>query len=348
MILTSDWHLDDNPDNFYRWFVFDSLKAQLEQGETRFVMLGDLCDKKDRHSAELVNQLLDAFSDLCQHAYNFTAQFEFIILCGNHDLPLRGAPYWNLLNYLGQPYQFLTEPTLIGAKLFLPYSHDPACDWNNLFFGQSKLDFSQIKTIFMHQTLTGARAEGSGHRVMEGKPGIPLFPAHVKVYSGDIHLPQTIKWGCDVEYVGAPHLVRFGDDHPMRLLRLDETSYEIAEEILLEPPGKMVVAVSSIAELRACPAKAGDQVRVRFTIPHDKIEQWGIEEAEVKRWAAELGVDLASIEPIIERYANDEQDRPVDTFNYDPLALLEQFAATEGLDQGLFEAGRALLAGARE
>jgi DNA repair exonuclease SbcCD nuclease subunit len=344
VIVSSDWHLDDDPDNSYRWLVFDAWKRQIDLGERRFLMLGDLCEKKDKHSAELVNKLLDAFMDLCEYAETrfqneaCIEELEIGLLRGNHDMPLRGKPFWNLFNSSLMPIKFIDQPEVVDDMLFLPYSADPATEW-------AALDYREIKVVFIHQTLAGAKAEGIGHREMEGKPGTPKFPPGLKIYSGDIHLPQIVKWGSDVEYVGAPHLVRFGDDHRTRMLRLDESSYEIIEEISLDPPSKLVIACGSIADLRRSAAQQGDQVKIRFTIPLARIEQWPVEEAEIKRWAQDQGIEIASIEPIIEQRPTDN-DEPVARFDEDPFSVLAEFAAQEGLDAGLIKAAKLLLKGA--
>jgi hypothetical protein len=332
MILTSDWHLDDNPANDYRWLVFDALKAQRAQGEHTFYMLGDLCDKKDRHSAALVNRLVDAFVDFFSRGRGE----RMVILRGNHDDALKGKPFWNILNALELPITFIDEITLMGNRLFLPYSPDPATEW-------ADIPYKGIKAVFIHQTLTGAKAEGAMHREMEGKPGIPLFPPGLKIYSGDIHLPQLVNWGSDVVYVGAPHLVRFGDEHETRLLRIDEAAYDITEIIQLRTIHKTILSVSSMGDPAWETPQPGDAVKVRFSLASDQIEQWPIIENQIKEWAVDKQVVLSSIEPIIEQVASTRDVPVADGFDQDPYALLYAFAEAEGLDPGLVLAAETLL-----
>lgn len=342
MILTSDWHLDDNPQNKYRWAIFERLREQIEAGERVIYMLGDICEHKDKHSAALVNRV---FKELCALGDCYAANFgvdedenysglDLTFMLGNHDKPLAGEPYWALLDHLGLPTCFITVPTTVGNQLFLPYSADPATEW-------ATLDFTGIKVAFIHQTLAGAKAEGAAHRVMDGKPGIPKFPNHIKVYSGDIHMPQIVRWGAEVTYVGSPHRVRYGDEHITRMLRLDDTTYEITEEIILDSPAKSVVEISSLQDLQALGLHAEDMVRIRFVLPPDKIESYAKEEAAIKAYAASAGFTLAGIEPIVERAAQPgAHDIKFDT---DPLQVYREFAAAEDLDAGLVAAGLGIL-----
>jgi hypothetical protein len=341
ILLTSDWHLDSDPANAYRWLVWQAVREQIRTGCNQIYMVGDLCEHKDKHAATMVNGILDEITmtvELGKDLYG--DDFLLIFLLGNHDKPLKGDPFWNLINYLNGPVLFLVEPTLLanGEALFLPHSDDPATEW-------ADIDFESPRAVFLHQTLPGAKAEGMGHREMDGLAGIPIFPKHLKVYSGDIHLPQIVNRGAAVEYVGAPHLVRFGDDHRTRMLRLDPVDYSIIDEIILDAPRKTIAEIKSTEELQKLSVKRGDKIRVRFTIPHDKIEQWSVEETEIKRWAAERGIEIASIEPIIEAIQYTEHDAPIVGFDQDPRTILDLFAQEEGIDEGLWQAGTALLKG---
>jgi hypothetical protein len=340
ILLTSDWHLCNDPANEYRWLVWEAVRNQIRAGCSCVYMLGDLCEHKDKHPAELVNRILAEIAETRDVGTSWYGEnFLLVFLLGNHDKPLRGDPFWNLLNYTIGPVMFLTEPAVLGDgdELFLPYSADPETEW-------ADIDFESPRVVFMHQTLPGAKAEGVGHREMAGKPGIPIFPKHLKIYSGDIHLPQVIKRGADVEYVGAPHLVRFGDDHRTRMLRLDPVSFSIAEEIILEAPEKKIAEISSLDQLIALSVKSGDKLRIRYTVPADKIEQWPVEEQEIKRWALAHGIEIASIEPIVE-VLRTNTDLSVTEFDQDPEAILGLFAQDEGIDDGLWKAGQELLKG---
>lgn len=335
MILVSDTHLEDGADKEYRWAFFEALREQIRMGERRIFHLGDLTDKKDRHSAALVNRIIQEFDLLATDDWGDPVEgLDITVLKGNHDQPLKGDPFWAILDTMQAPVCFIYEPTTVGDMMFLPHSENPAVEW-------ASLDFTGVKVVFIHQTLTGVKAEGGAHHVLEGLAGIPKFPPHVKVYSGDIHLPQTIKWGTDVTYVGAPHRVRFGDDHQCRLLRLDDVDYSIIEEIHLDSPQKAVVEVSSVAELKALGLAQGDMARVRFVVPPDRLESFAVDEAAIKAYAAETGIVLDGIAPIVDQKA--APGAADMKFDSNPITMFKQFAAAEGLDPGLLEAGMDML-----
>ena len=86
-LLTADWHLDDNPANAYRWQVFDHVRAALGERPISLVfVLGDTFDRKDRHSAALINRFLVEIDTL-----------PFVFLRGNHDTTLRPPNYFDWL-----------------------------------------------------------------------------------------------------------------------------------------------------------------------------------------------------------------------------------------------------------
>ena len=58
-LLVSDLHLTDNPRDEYRWGIFGQIDSVIQTYQPScLVILGDLTDKKDNHSSELVNRLL--------------------------------------------------------------------------------------------------------------------------------------------------------------------------------------------------------------------------------------------------------------------------------------------------
>src|SRR5712672_1903153 len=99
-LLVAVLHFDDKPENEYRWSIFeDILKVHPEH----VYILGDLCHKKDRYSAALVNRLISELRTLRRRGILIT------VLCGNHDEPLKGPPYWTFLNDIPGT-RFITQP----------------------------------------------------------------------------------------------------------------------------------------------------------------------------------------------------------------------------------------------
>lgn len=312
MILTADLHLTDKTEDEYRWKVFDHL---YEHSDGEIFILGDLADRADRHSSILVNRLIGALTELTRGGSRVT------ILLGNHDMPLKGEPYWSFLNYI-KDVSFITTPTADADLLLLPYSANPIEEWKGI-------PFHLYRAAFMHQTVDGVDV-GRGRTLQN--PNMIVFPPNITVYSGDIHIPQTLD---NVTYVSAPHNVRFGDVHRCRLLVLDE-DYKIKREVTLRRVQKRVIEISSIEQLKALRTAPGDQARIRFTLPASSMEQWPIEQQAISEWAQEQGVQLASVEAIIE--TSPDRDSKF-SFDADPKQVLEGYCKVEGIGADLLDVG---------
>lgn len=313
-LLTADVHLDDQPQNEYRWVWFDRLREIKTQykGISQIFVLGDLTDRKDRHTAAFVNRLLGEID----------RSPTMTILMGNHDRTMRPPCYFEFLsNYISEPTEFADD------LLLLPFTAHPVEDWVKW------LPFTGYRAVFMHATVTGAVIDRG--MILEN-PNFPVLPANVQFYSGDIHHPQRVG---SVTYVGAPHPVKFGDDYECRMLLVDETTYDIVEEIPLSPPRKLMLDISSAADLAKVRVGAGDQVRVRLNCRPDAVDQLGQIQAQIARWAASNKVSSVGVEVIV--------NAPllgvgVDT-NQTPEAILRQFAAKEGLSPEVLAVGLELL-----
>src|ERR1035441_7279011 len=102
LLIFSDPHLTDNPLEEYRWtFLEQKLPALIAEHRIDTVWcLGDVVDRKDRHSGELVNRLVSAVLAL---------QTPLNILMGNHDGPNADNPaYWSFLSTLPN-VKYITE-----------------------------------------------------------------------------------------------------------------------------------------------------------------------------------------------------------------------------------------------
>ena len=332
MILTADLHLTDNEDDGYRWVIFDHLfELARDSHDTEIVILGDLTDRKDRHSAELVNRLIDQLAALSD-------KNDVTILMGNHDMPINGRPFWQFLGHMGDAsLRFITKPTerAGGAELYLPYASNPFEAW-------SQVNLAGRKAIFMHQTVTGA-AGNNGH-VLENKK-MPVFPRGPKIYSGDIHVPQKVG---SVTYVGAPHPIKFGDDYPCRILRLD-SRYAICQEVPLTPPAKRILRASSMDEIERASVRANDRIQVFYSMPIAEVDQWPAIQARVQAWAEERHALLASIEPVIigrVNYENEDAEMLASQTGLlasDATEVIRAFAESEGIGESSLNYALALL-----
>jgi Calcineurin-like phosphoesterase len=319
VLLASDFHLDDKPENAYRWRVFDSLAANSD-GE--ILILGDLADRADRHSAVLVNYLISCLTDLTEQGHRLH------ILCGNHDLPVKGEPYWTFLNKLPK-ISFYSQPTAVGNRLFLPYSHNPRAEWEGI-------PFDLYTGIFMHQTVDGADA---GHGMTLSNPNmIELSGIKGRIYSGDIHIPQVVG---KVVYVGAPCPIKFGDGYRCRMLLIDDEDYRLMRDITLRRIKKRVIELADSRQLDGISLGAGDQARIKFVLPADRVSDWPVEQATIAAWAKEKGVHLASVELILE--GQPVQDVGQYSFDSDPEHVLRGYCAAEGISGELLQSGLAFL-----
>jgi DNA repair exonuclease SbcCD nuclease subunit len=324
-LLSSDWHLDGNPSNSYRWDVFKELQAAAwEHDVDEIYLLGDIIDRKDRHSAAFVNQFIHALLATCTALGPRLKKFR--IMRGNHDKPLQGPAFWEFINPLHDIIQYISEPTPDGDVLLLPFSPNPMEEWQGL-------NYADYKAIFIHATVTGAISE-SGIE-LEGTK-LPLLPRSVKIYSGDVHTPQSVR---NITYVGSPHPIKFGDTYDCRMLVLDD-DYNIAHEIQLTPPRKVVGAISSIDDLKRLRVMPGDTLRLVYNLPPDQLDEWGKLETEIAAWAKTSNVALESTEIVV------ETNKAGDSVNVEllPEESLREFATAEGIDTDLLDVGLALLA----
>lgn len=321
-LLSTDWHLDDQSQNQYRWDVFEHvLTAAIQYDVDTFFMLGDLVDRKDRFSSAFVNRLLAQLQMLA-------GRLRVVILRGNHDTTLRPPNYFELLNHLAfeNAVEYVSDPTDYGAGLLLlPFSPSPKTEW-------SGIRLSSYEAVFMHATVPGAVVENG--QVMD-IPNFPMLPGRVKFYSGDIHVPQKVR---NVTYVGAPHPIRFGDSYPCRMLLLDD-SYDISVEIPLVGPRKLVGAISSLAELDDLATRPGDQVKIRCSLSSGDLDGWHMDESKIAEWARARGVTVASVEVVLESSFDVESVNP----DASPETMLRQFADHEGLNGDVLGVGLSLL-----
>jgi hypothetical protein len=325
-LLTADWHLTDGASEDYRWKVFNNVRNVALAHKCDVIHIcGDLTDRKDRHSALLVNNMLRGIRDLLDAGL----RVEFLL--GNHDMPLSGPPFWAALNYAfgaDSGFRVITQPERSGNIISLPFAPDPIEAWKSA-------DFRPEFTVLMHQPVDGAVA-ANGHPVAGLDTSI--FPRGVKVYSGDIHLPQVIG---PVTYIGAPHHVSFGDEHPCRFLLLDARS--TVTEVLLPAIRKAVVSIASAADLDSAGLSDGDQARIRATIPLSRVEQWPVEEEAIRAWASEHNVTIASIDVEVSTIRRRGAAAQGDALSKTPSDVLCAFAASEGIEGPVLDAGLSLL-----
>lgn len=289
-LLISDLHLDESPSCEYRWALWPWLTETIQEERARtLVICGDLTDKKDYHPSELVNRIVRVLSDLRRDCPGI----RIIILTGNHDWLKGGEEYFRFLNHLPD-VRFVTEPweddEVKGeSTFFLPYTKNPHKAW-------AGLDFSHYRYLFMHQTVRGSIT--SNGTEMEGEE-LPELNAG-KVYSGDIHVPQVCRtaWG-EVEYIGSPYHVHFGDDFKPRAVLLEKGGRAI--DLHFKSPRRVALKVQGLGGLRERIRRTdvGDHVKVTLLLDEAEKHEWPrirreasllLEQAEVVLHGLELEV----------------------------------------------------------
>lgn len=338
ILLSSDWHLTDNPKDEYRWNIFNELTRWIEAqkiGTPTIYMLGDLTDRKDKHSAALVNRIEDEFTRLIDLGASLW------VLKGNHDQPLNGPPFWSILDHIrpgndpNSGINFITKPHgNTKGLLVLPYSDNPEMEWDGI-------DWSHYKAVFMHQTVTGAIGNNG---IVLDNPKMIKMAKHLTVYSGDIHTTQKVG---NVLYVGAPYPIAFGDTYPPQMMEITE-DYKLLRVIPLKTIQKLMLRVSDLTELQKVKMHEHDQVRVVFSLGIGAVDQWPAIQDHIVAWANTYKVDLFSVEAQIEAGEASEVEyaagaNPLDMSETDPVHILHLFGESEGIDERMMATGLELL-----
>src|SRR5487761_1958728 len=256
ILITTDLHFTANPRDAYRWGLFPFLKETCKQHQvSRLLILGDITDAKDYHPSTLVNRLVSELVNLSLYVD------ELIILCGNHDYLKSGEPYFQFLDRF-ERIRFISAPTELEGALFLPHTKTPKTDW-------AEFDFKEYDFVFLHQTVTGAIA--SNGQVMDGELDSKFIskPSTLSIYSGDIHVPQVIG---DVEYIGSPYPVHFGDTFSPRLLFIDSNGS--CRDLVFDSIKRFTVNITHPDELLKLKLKTGDQVKVRVVMSSENKHNW--------------------------------------------------------------------------
>lgn len=321
ILLFTDVHLDESPDNEYRWDVFKHVHKILDsdsQIETVHC-LGDFIDRKDRFSSEFVNRLVNELG-------NLGARVPFWCLMGNHDEPLNGTPFFSFINHRITNVWYVMEPTNVGRIMLLPFARNPIKAW-------AEIDFAPFKAAFLHATLSGAIAENG--RALKGM-NLPPLPARLRLYSGDVHNPQQMN---NLTYVGCPHPIKYGDNFIPRMLVLDAHSLEIVKEIPIETVRKRVIEITSVDDLKRAQVLPGDRVKLRVSIPTSEVEELGAIESAIAVWSKKVGVTVATTEVTVESAVRSGE---VDT-EISPEEMLLEYAAIENITGSLLDLGLELI-----
>lgn len=328
-LICSDLHLTANPKDAYRWELFPWLVQMVKKHRVRSVLiLGDTTDAKDHHSSELTNKVVQAISSLAASTQRVD------ILLGNHDYLREGHAYFKFLNVL-EGVRFHTKPTsdhqdegpATASAFFLPHTKNPAKEWADLYLGEYQF-------VFMHQTVRGSIA--SNGQAMDGEE-LPKMEGP-KIYSGDIHVPQVVG---NVEYVGSPYHVHFGDRFEPRCILLDREGRPT--DLHFNTLHRMAIRINSLKELQKLDLQAGDQVKVTLRLAQSEKHEWAMLKRKVGDYLKDIEVDCHGIALEIQqerRRLGEPQGQRVVRKHED---VLYQFVEREDLGVDALEMGLEIL-----
>lgn len=324
-LITADLHLTDRPQDEYRWDIFPWLRRHAALREVdRILFLGDLTDRKDHHSAQLVNRLLAELSSL---------GVPFYVLMGNHDYVDPGQPFFDFIDMIRLPTRID-----IGSQhcLFIPHTKNwaPASVWRKKYdLADPTWDF-----IFCHNTFDGAESS-SGYTLSGPRPAV-FNRSCATIISGDVHVPQQVGV---VTYVGSPHPVAFGDTFKPRVLFWNGERISSIERTTLR---REIVRIADPDELLqgSCDLTAGDHVKVILEMRRRDLPEWDVQRQHIldiceDRGFVVFGVSLSVREPARRRQVGVE-DKDV---GQSPDELLNAFCGERGLDSAYVEQARSLL-----
>lgn len=332
ILITTDLHLNKSQDDFYRWvFLNDLKKIIVKENIEELFILGDLTQDKDGHKSDLVN-------DLVKNLYELSRLCLVKILKGNHDYIDPDNPFFYLLNYIENITFYKNSSEYVFNDfnfLFLPHSRDIDKDWKGF-------NFKSYDCIFTHQTFKGAYA--SNGIELEGiSNNIFKKCRNTKIYSGDVHIPQTLG---NIKYVGTPYNVYYGDSFDSRFLILSFNGDVIKERfIYTEYPTKFNLKIKSIEELKDFENfKKGDFVKVVFLLKRSDFHEWENIKKSIKDFLSKKGMIVRGItvevpkRKILKKSLIDSDIRSIND-----ESLLKRFCKRESVENDLVDFGKNLL-----
>jgi len=329
ILLTSDWQLSANPRDKYR---LDFLPWLLERVRSRIIddlyILGDLTEEKDGHPGWLVNTIVGCLSEIAKET-------TITIIPGNHDGMNPKEPFFQFLNSIPKCSIFLS-PHYLGDKLFLPFTKNPAKEWESSLSRKPRL-------IFAHQEFKGAKL--TGKKTSEANTPVPNNP--FLILSGHIHTPHEFNLGKGkIVYVGSPYPVDFGDDFMGGIIHLDlnnkfpeKSEYErvpykqAPKRSVIHLDHKMLGKPPSSLKLWSF-LKKGDQIKIKANLnPESLNSKWPEFKKEILEKCSSLGIEVLGMETIVENIIDTQGDEEKEKLGQGtPLEILEKYCMAENID----------------
>lgn len=331
LLLCTDLHLSDKPRDRYRFDFIPHLAKQVRAEKANgIVILGDITERKDNHSALLTNSIIASLRILA-------AECPVYIIKGNHDYQSNpNLPFFKFLNHI-KGIMFITKPVYHHGLLFVPHLTD-VNEWRNLY---RLVPDAPLDSVFIHQTVSGAISE-SGQR-LDGFPLKPLKRLKCKVFGGDIHKPQTLE---PVIYIGPPYHIRFGDNFTPRYLLLD-TAKQIYKEFHFTCPRKWMFIIRDVDELDNKDIREGDQVKVKLELTREEVTDWAVMKADVVKAISDRGAECFGVELKVWKQSEvkPRDQRRSNEGSRDPSEIVRNFSKREKLSSTIRDVGLELLKG---
>lgn len=344
LILTTDLHLTGQDRDTYRWLLFDKLRNLVAGKSLRrdntLVILGDLTDSKDGHRSHLVNTICDNLKDLS------SIYGEIHILKGNHDYIDANRAFFNFLNCIPD-IRFYTRNTTSRIHndamlcMFLPHTRVSGhlADVIKSISKRGDKIGGKLDYVFMHQTVEGAVAENG--QKLEGLSMRAVRALPCPVYSGDVHVPQTIR---NLTYVGSPYHVRFGDSFEPRVIHIENG---VVTSIPTGLGKKEVVTVRTskdLDSLRELDSKS--MVKVLLEIDMNNISTWRKARSQIQQICDEKDFRYSEIEmKNLNKNILLSENKFKNAVTLTPEKMIEQVGVSNKLPQEAIEIGRNLFNG---
>ena len=344
MLVVSDLHFTDKPMDRYRFRIFTWIHEYfMETADKNLLILGDLTDSKDHHSANLVDAIVTRLHDLT------AAGMEVFILKGNHDYIDPDTPFFKFLDRY-EYINFIVDPQCIlieGLKcLFLPHTRNPIQDWKEDRIVEKYRKKADV--VYMHESVIGS-VTSSGYEMEQG-----LLPSYFrrfsgKVISGDIHCPQTVG---RVMYVGTPYSIRFNDHYRGQALSVAPDQYNQTSVMVTkcypDIRGRWTFDISSVDELVATGTQGGDQIKIRYQLSEEEEPKWDSIRKRIHAACEEADLELCSLQvvrpeklPLRGRKHRNELQKAYDVLM--PKQVVDDFSKQQGLSAAKRKAGQRMV-----
>lgn len=322
-LVTSDLHLTDRPRDNHRFGIFEWLATQQQKHHVHCTfILGDVCDRKDNHSSNLVNRTIDELSLLRPPIH---------ILMGNHDYIAHSSPFFRFLNCI-EGLNFVSKLTTLGGLGVVLLPHQP--DQAKLEASCKKIPPKQV--VFTHNTFTGAESE-TGSR-LTGLSASPIEDLQPRLWlSGDVHKPQTLD--CGLTYVGSPYHVRFGDNFTPRCLLVE--GGDMKKNLYFPCLRKWSLTIHGANDLFSADLNKGDQVKITLQLGREEVVEWAKHKRNILAACKELELEVFGIE--MDVVGGSPERIKSDTKTTQPEDVFEEFCKSENVAANLKAVGKELL-----